>query len=354
MLREQWNSLLKETTSDNIFLTWEWLYTWSKHYLGPHKLWVILVYKENNQLVGIAPLYILKAKLGGISIREMKFLGTEEVSSSYLDFIVSERNKIAVLRHIYLYLHGEASGLWDILTLSEIPAESSSIEYWVASIQEAGKLIDIVGTTICPIIKLSGHLEDFLQGISSNERYNLRRKRKRFDQEGQVTMVRASRVQDIHNTFDDFIRLHQMRWDGKGSGGVFRSDRFLRFHWELTTVLSEQGRAHLDFLLLNGKKAAGIYGYTYNRRFYFYLPGFDPTVVPKASPGILLLFHCIEEAIKDECEEFDLLRGAAPYKMAWANSLRRTLTLRNYNKNIRGAASKLLKTQKDCLKILLR
>ncbi len=45
-LSEQWNALLKETASDNIFLTWEWLYTWAMFYLREGQLWVILVYQK--------------------------------------------------------------------------------------------------------------------------------------------------------------------------------------------------------------------------------------------------------------------------------------------------------------------
>ena len=71
-LANPWNALLKQTASDNIFLTWEWLYTWAKHYLGDNRLCIILVYKQPSQLVGIAPFYIqgLKTKLGIVNYND--------------------------------------------------------------------------------------------------------------------------------------------------------------------------------------------------------------------------------------------------------------------------------------------
>ena len=56
-LSDQWNKLLAETPSNNIFLTWEWLYTWARHYLGENRLHILLAC-EDDQIVGIAPLYI--------------------------------------------------------------------------------------------------------------------------------------------------------------------------------------------------------------------------------------------------------------------------------------------------------
>ena len=354
-LGERWNSLLGQCTSENIFLTWEWLYTWAKHYLGGNQLRIILVYKGNDQLVGIAPFYIQRVtKYGLCHLREMQFLGTQEVCSSYLDVIVPEKYKKDVLYHMYQHLHGDARALWDILTLSEIPAESSTIDLWDGFIEKAGKVLEIVGITGCPVIKLSSSIEDFLAGISRNERYNLQRKHKRLEQAGHVTYDRASSVQDVEKRMETLISLHQMRWKRKGNGGAFGSQLFISFHREVALVLAKKGMVHLDFLLLDGETLAGVYGYRYNGRYSFYLPGFNPTLLPQASPGILLLFHCIKEAIREGNKEFDLLRGTADYKMAWANGLRRSLTLRHYNRHVRTAVAKLLESGKTTVKVLVR
>jgi len=352
-LAKRWNGLLGATASDNVFLTWEWLYTWAKHYLGGNRLWIVLVYK-GEQLVGIAPFYIRNMMDGLVKVREMRFLGTEEVCSSYLDFIVHERHKKAALHRIYRHLHEEAEGLWDVLTMSEIPAESSSIDFWDGFIQETGRVMEVAGTTGCPVIDLPTRLEDFLASLSGNDRYNLQRKRKCLEQAGQVAYERASSSADVEKAMELLVRLHQMRWEQKGAGGVFRSQRYLMFHTEIAQVFAEKGWVQLDFLRLNGEPIAGIYGYGYNGRYSFYLPGFNPTIVPKASPGMLLLFHCIEEAIHEGYQEFDLLQGATGYKMAWANGLRRSLTLRYYNKHLRAAAVKLLESGRAVVKVLVR
>jgi CelD/BcsL family acetyltransferase involved in cellulose biosynthesis len=354
-LSEKWSALLKEAASDSIFLTWEWLYTWARYYLEDHRLLVLLVYAENDRLVGIAPLYIRKVRsFGFLNLREIRFLGTEEVCSSYLDFIVTEKDKKEVLGEIYRYLYGDLRDLWDTLTLSEIPAESSSIDVWNGVVQDAGKVIEVAGMTSCPVISVTGSLEDFLAGIGGTERYNLQRKQKRLERAGTATYRRASAAREVESAMEVFIRLHQIRWEQKGSGGAFQSRRFLMFHREIARIFSEKEWVFLDFLLLDGVEIAGIYGYRYHGRYLYYLPGFNPNVLPKASHGILLLFRWIETAIREGCRQIDLLQGLDDYKMAWANGLRRSLTLRCYNRNLRAAVFKQMEGVKQTVKILVR
>jgi len=355
-LSEPWTDLLKETTSaDNIFMTWEWQYTWAKHYLGKNKLFTLLVYKSNDQLVGIAPFYIRRTgPLGALTLREIRFLGSEGVGSAYLDFIVPEKHKQMALSEIYRHLHQEGAGSWDILTLSDVPAESSSIDLWQGLVQQAGQVSEVVDMAVCPVIELPDRLEDFLGRISRNERYNLQRKGKRLELAGRVTFEWASSSREVEKALDSLIELHTLRWKDHDSGGAFRCQRFLMFHREIVHVFGQRRWIRLDFLLGNEDRIAGIYGFCYNGRYSYYLPALDPAIIPQASPGILLLFHCVGEAIREGCSQVDLLKGWADYKIAWANRLRRCLTLRHYNTTVRAAGMKLLAGAKDTVKVIVR
>ena len=77
-------------------------------------------------------------------------------------------------------------------------------------------------------------------------------------------------------------------------------------------------------------------------------------VAARSSPGILLLFRCVEEAVREGDQEFNLLKGAADYKIAWATGLRRCVTLQYYNRHLRSAAVKALESGKSMIKMLVR
>ncbi|MBX3124189.1 MAG: GNAT family N-acetyltransferase, partial [Nitrospira sp.] len=154
--------------------------------------------------------------------------------------------------------------------------------------------------------------------------------------------------------FESVITLHQRRWSSRPGGGVFANEQARRFHRDIVRVLSERGRVRIDLLLLDDRAIAGVYGVLYQGVYYFYLPGFDPDILPKASPGLLLLHRVIEQALGDGAQMVDLLQGSQPYKLEWSTGLRRLVTSRYYNCSASAAAVTLVDGAKQALKILLR
>ena len=351
----EWEVLLNTVPGHSLFLTWEWLYYWAKHYLGPNQLRILLAFDDHERLVGIAPFYLRRAKAHGVvSFRELRFLGSEAVCSSYLDLIVNEQHKPAVLQGLYRYLFNEARGEWDILTFSEVPAESSTFDLWNKLFAEAGKVGEVVSTTSCPVILLPEDLRTYRAGLGRSRRYTLQRKTKCLQGAGRVEYSRTTGPAEVDAAFESVVTLHQQRWSPRPGGGVFADERARQFHRDIVRVLSERGRVSLDLLSLDGRPIAGVYGFVYHGVYYFYLPGFDPGVVPKASPGLLLLYHRIQQAICDGQRMVDLLQGTQPYKLEWSNDVRRSITLRYYNRSVGAVALKLLESGKQVAKILVR
>ena len=354
-MAQDWEQLLRTVPGHSLFLTWEWLYIWTKHFLGDNQLRILLVLADQERLVGIAPLYLRTSRAQGlIPFRELRFLGSETVCSSYLDVIVNEKQKRAVLQSLYRYLFNEARGDWDVLTLSEVPAESSTIDLWNELFDEAGKVGEIVSTTCCPVIRLPVDVETYRAGLGRSRRYTLQRKMKRLQGAGRIEYSRATSPPEIGAALDSLITLHQRRWSTGASGGVFASDAAKRFHREMVQILSERGWVSIDLLKLNDRPLAAIYGFMYQGVYSFYLPGFDPAALSKASPGLVLLSHSIEQAIYDGEHTVDLLQGAEPYKLDWATDLRRSLTWRYYNQHARACGLKLMESAKQAVKILMR
>ena len=354
-LTQEWEQLLGTMPGHSLFLTWEWLYCWTKYYLGDSRLRIFLILADQERLVGIAPLYLRTTRAHGlIPLRELRFLGSETVCSSYLDVIANEKQKRAVLQVLYRYLFNDAREEWDVLTLSEVPAESSTINMWNQLFDEAGKVGEIVSTTCCPVIRLPQDVETYRAGLGQSRRYTLQRKTKCLQGSGRIEYSRATNPIEVEIALDSLITLHQRRWSTGTAGGVFASERSTRFHREIVQVLSERGRISIDLLKLEDRPLAAIYGLIYRGVYYFYLPGFDPTALPKASLGLLLLYHRIEQAIRDGEHTVDLLSGAEPYKLECATDLRRSVTLRYYNRHPRALGLKLLESAKDAVKILVR
>lgn len=352
----KWQALLRTSESNSLFLTWEWLYHWAKQYLADHRLWILVVTDPHQNLFGIAPLYIRRMRgRPWDGCREVAFLGSEGVGSTYLDVLACRAYKEAVLACLYEYLFGQASNEWDIITLGALPAESSTLDMMHARLDEAGKVSAIVKQTCCPQMALPLSVDAYWRTLRPSLRYTLQRKRKYLERQGTVAYRQAKCGEDIDTAWNAFTALHQMRWGTRSrGGGAFRDARFCAFHGEIVPRLHNLGWLDLTLLYLNGRPLAGIYGYRHEGTYYYYLPGFDPDRAPKASPGMLLLAHCIERAIEAGCHRVDLLQGHAHYKMNWARHLTRCLSVRIYNRTWRALISHLVDSVKHGAKIVLR
>lgn len=354
-LADQWRAVHRDSDNSSLFLTWEWLYHWTTHYLGENRLWILLFMDAEQQVRGIAPFYVRRTRLGWWgSYREVAFLGSRGVGSTYLDVIAAREDKPSVLACLCDYLF-QASQEWDLVTLAHLPAESATVDVLHDRFNAAGKVLAIVDHIAYPTMDLPACVAVYREALRPSLRRTLQRKRRYLEQQGTVTYWEVAGEDDVCAALDTFSELHNKRWATRSrQGGAFRDGRFRAFHAALARAFHAQGWFDLSFLCLNGSPLAAIYGYRYEGTYHYYLPGFDPEQAAKGSPGMLLLAHRIEQAIEEGCRRFDFLQGAAAYKMTWAQRSSRCLSLRLYNRTGSALAVHLLDSIKRGAKILLR
>jgi len=328
-LKNQWNSLLKNSTIDNnIFLTWEWLSTWWKH-CGKERKLLILTVEEANKVLAIAPLMLSKYKtkrFGNIS--KVEFLGVPH--SDYNNFIILDKEKDC-LRNIINYLKYEVSG-WNWIELREI-AESTLTAKLLKEIfldspiklRKTERVFDI-----CPYISLPESSDIFMKELHRKLRRNLNSSLKRLQQSFSVEF---KNYKDFGFSVDEamrlFVKLHEMRWKERGLPGAFvkEGSAFKDFHLSVAKCLAENGWLGLYFLTLNDEPVSALYGFEYGQKLYYYLSGFDPKYSSYSIGSVSILF-LIEECIKRSFREFDMMRGAHAYKNQWTNTYRRNFEIR--------------------------
>src|SRR5262245_20813529 len=87
-LEGEWNELLAASSSDGVFLTFEWLSTWWKHFNGGRELHLITV-RDEGRLVAIAPFVRCGWRMRPPRlVSALEFMGVDHVTSEYLDVII--------------------------------------------------------------------------------------------------------------------------------------------------------------------------------------------------------------------------------------------------------------------------
>ncbi len=326
-LEAEWNDLLDRSASRSIFLSWDWLFPWWTHFARSRELKLLLVRDASGRLVGLAPLLVNREGVGR-TLRVVRFLGTEAVSSDYLDFLADAGLEQPVAEAIWRALTASASS-WDWIQLTDLLDDSLVLRV-VRPLAQAQRFEcdQTIGQT-CPYLTMPADREGYWQALKLAMRNNLRRKGKYLASFG-ATFETTETAADMPAALEEFYRIHGNRWKVKGLTGNFIHPRIRAFHAQAAALLASKGRMRLYWVRAAQRRVGVIYGLQYKDVLSNYQTGFDP-VPPdpgiqesKYSPGMILIGHCLEDAIDRRMSEFDFLRGPEPYKFNWTRTYRYT------------------------------
>ncbi len=303
-----WNELAEAGISDTPFARHEMLSTWWNTLGGGE--WqdaplVLISASENNQLIGIAPLF--QAEYEGHPA--LLLVGSIEVSD-YLDLIVRPHDLPRFL-----------SGLLDFLAQTEccrglpldwynIPDSSPTLAALQAEAERRGWEYRQVSYRPTPRIALDGGFEAYLARIDKKQRHEIRRKMRRAA-ESQLPL-RFYVVEDrltLDAEIDSFFEL--MSHDASKAGFLKPA---MRTHVaSLMRTAFDHGYLWLAFLSLDGVKAAAALNFDYKNKLWGYNSGVNRDFMD-LSPGWVLLTNQIQWACDHGRYEFDFMRGEEEYK----------------------------------------
>jgi len=173
---------------------------------------------------------------------------------------------------------------------------------------------------ICPYIPLAGHTWDsYLATLGASHRANVRRRLRALEQKFDVQFERVTGDHERRDALERLTHYHQSRFDSAGT--AFRTAALCAFHDEVTRRFLERDWLRMFVLRMNGATAAIMYGFLYNRTFYFFQHGFDDSY-QQYSLGLVLMALSIRAALEESAAEFDMLWGNEPYKFLWARHTR--------------------------------
>lgn len=173
-LRGEWDRLLDRSDHESPFLSFDWIDLWWR-YFGSGQLRIVTL-QETGELVAAAPFYQMTGP-GGMQV--LKLMGSGP--SDYLDVLVPAGRADELTKGL---LGGIAEhGGWDVILLEQVPPKRLAAIR--DEIKRRGFLLQIKPRGHCYALALPSRWDEFLAGLSANERYNIRRRTR--------TMVEAQR-----------------------------------------------------------------------------------------------------------------------------------------------------------------
>lgn len=311
-LRQEWNALLRRSRFNTIFLTYEWQTTWWEC-LGAGDLWIVAMRcNETDELVGIAPLYLVEPSGGRwAGLRKFNLVGCIEVSD-YLDIIAAKGWEDAVYRAFYDWLTSAEAPAWDVLDLCNLPEDSLTYRDFPAICDPRRFAVQVSQEDTAPQFRLPLHYETYLQEqVDKKQRHEIRRKQRRAEREARVRFHFVGPQDNLAAEMDDFAALQRASREDKAE---FMTPEMRRFFGVMAQRMQDAGYLRLCFLSLDGEKAAALLAFEYDRRYLLYNSGYDPQAHAHLSPGWVLLAYTIQYAIAVGCRVFDFMQGDEEYK----------------------------------------
>ena len=307
---EQWRELLGNSDSDTLFLTPEWISTWLETCGTDASLFVIAVYR-NDLLIGIAPFYIAKLRFFRlISLDCLRILADQNSSAEYQDLVVHRNFAAEALEqfaevladnaHRFMFVwipysdveRGASSRFEDVFSRLGLLVRARAFEYYVVSLPREKSAFDAL--------------------LSSKQRNNIRRYKKRLEQRGRLGVADLAHSTTADEVFDILASLHARRWQAQGESGAFeRKPLFADFTRSFARTARQHGWLAAFCLSCDNEPIAMRFGYVYKGIFYEIQAGFAPEL---GGSGIVVIDGAIEMAIALGIEEYDFLGYGGEYK----------------------------------------
>jgi CelD/BcsL family acetyltransferase involved in cellulose biosynthesis len=305
-LDREWDSLLRQSPVDDVFLTWEWLHTWWKHYGSLYRLCLLAAYEE-DRLVGIAPLMMEVRNVLGYKIRVLRNIG---MPAPDVAGIIAPVGREDVIKRFARWLVDNRD-LWDVLMIREIPPAGMDYDVWNAHFPRGKFTIDR-DTTCHFFIPMDGNWNNYYTGLSNNLQKRIKKKIRLLNQGmGYRYDHKRGQVADPRDIEIVFRINRNARY-----AYLYRSPTEQEFHQDLAEIMADRGWLDMYFLYAGGIPVAFYYGFWYNHAFEFWRSGFD-SAYSQFSVGTVLLFLLIQDGFEHGMEYLDFLQGDEEYKLDW-------------------------------------
>jgi CelD/BcsL family acetyltransferase involved in cellulose biosynthesis len=288
-----------------------WMLGWLEHLTAPGAAARVVAIREHGQLVGLAPFFV-DLDLGGRV--DYRLFG----SSTRVSPLSRPGREWDAARGVMEVL-AQASPRPDTLVLESAPLAS----HWPMALREGwlGRTRPIMRQYFVqssPTISLEDDsFETWLAGKSSKFRQEMRLHRRQLDAAG--GSWRMCTQQTLREDIATFMRLHTMRWEGRGQSSI------VTYGERMTAMLEAVGRAsgasdplRIWIVEIDGEAIAAQLCAAAGGEVLFINGGWDERFA-KLSPAMLAKLAALEDSFARGERRVDLGPGEQPAKRRMAD-----------------------------------
>lgn len=187
-------------------------------------------------------------------------------------------------------------------------------------------------------LELEGSWESFERGLPSRLARDVRRRRRKLEELGEVTLEIADGSERLEELLAEGFRLEASGWKAAEGTAIVSSEETQRFYEAVARWSAEHGWLRLFFLRAGGRPVAFQLALEHGRTHYFLKGGYDPAD-SAYSPGKLLLHATLAHAFERGLQRYELMGDVEPWKLEWTKALEERVSLEAFRRTPRGLAA---------------
>ena len=309
-LRDTWNALLATNLTRTAELTYEWQMTYWKYFSKDSTLYVLVV-KDGPEVIGIASMRVIRRRVLGVPVRELRFIADKELN--YQDFIIG-RDRPAVMQAIMDYLKAHHDQ-WDILYLARMSSEVDTAAWFEQAFKGWGQ------SRVADVEKVvSIRVDDgwaAYEKATHKQRKHATRCKKRLGRFGTVGHFRCATQAELAANLEVFFALHRARWNGTHTPSQFNRECVCDFYREVSPALFANDQLDLFVITVDDQPAAMAYCFRFDDMACGQLETYD-LAFQRGAPGIVCIEAYIHSLFEDGVKTIEM-GSYFPYKEIWFN-----------------------------------
>lgn len=336
-LQKEWTAL-EARCQRTFFTSWTWIGPWIRIFSEDNEVWCFR-YMVGGKVVGLAIFGTLKNNSKVLRRLRKVYLNdvprrSHHMCIEYNGLLCEPGLERDMWRNVLTSITSP-NFLWRELIISRM--NCSDFANLSGLVTDAYSIEDTIPAPYVEISKVSS-FEDFVAGLSANQRYQLRRARKHVEERfGEITVYQAKSVSEALQMFRQLGVWHTQRWSQKDKTGAFSNDRWVRFHEDVIRANFDLGAVQLVRVSAGQRLLGYLYLFIMDHRVSVLQSGMAGACASWDKPGLLSYVFSIVECARSGMHRYDFLGGFEGFKKSLANQedhllvvkLRRNKTLKH-------------------------
>jgi CelD/BcsL family acetyltransferase involved in cellulose biosynthesis len=186
-----------------------------------------------------------------------------------------------------------------------------------------------------PYVDLSGDFERYEQGLGRKQRKELRRMRRRLEDEGSLAFEFADGREDLDALLEQGFAIEGSGWKSEAGTAINARPEAHRFYTEIARWAASRGWLRLAFLRLDGRPLAFDFCLEAGGALYALKGGYD-VEYRRFGPGSLLTLESLKHSFENGLESYEFLGTDDAYKLQWTSAVRERVRLQVFSRSVGG------------------